>query len=301
MGSGGKRVRIFAGSRGALAWASSLPGLPPHRRWAYLPLVEVGVDALLDEVGDVGAFRRLRIVGHGGSGRLLRCGNGYFGRFRRYHSASVKPASSACDAGLDSASSTSRRPRPRCTWGRCTSSRCRPGNAPPISTACAATSPAACTSSPVFTRRLATLPFDLASPVWVEDREVDLDHHIRRIEAAEARHDGPARGAGREAARAASRPRAPALDVLRHRGPRVGGGGVVLEGPPRRARRRGGRAARRGAARRFARGREGPAAPGARAGGDARASATSCRRGHREERRANTPSSCAPCPMWPAW
>lgn len=34
---------------------------------------------------------------------------------------------------------------------------------------------------PVFTRRIATLPFDLASPVWVEDQAVDLDHHIRRI------------------------------------------------------------------------------------------------------------------------
>ena len=35
--------------------------------------------------------------------------------------------------------------------------------------------------APVFTRRIASLPFDLASPVWVEDQEVDLDHHMRRI------------------------------------------------------------------------------------------------------------------------
>ena len=34
---------------------------------------------------------------------------------------------------------------------------------------------------PVFTRRLASAPFDVASPVWVEDREVDLDRHVRRI------------------------------------------------------------------------------------------------------------------------
>jgi WS/DGAT/MGAT family acyltransferase len=34
---------------------------------------------------------------------------------------------------------------------------------------------------PVFTRRIASLPFDVASPVWVEDREVDLDWHIRRV------------------------------------------------------------------------------------------------------------------------
>ena len=35
--------------------------------------------------------------------------------------------------------------------------------------------------TPVFRRRLATLPLDLASPMWVEDRPVDLDYHLRRI------------------------------------------------------------------------------------------------------------------------
>lgn len=34
---------------------------------------------------------------------------------------------------------------------------------------------------PVFTRRIASLPLDLASPVWVEDRAVDLDYHVRRV------------------------------------------------------------------------------------------------------------------------
>lgn len=34
---------------------------------------------------------------------------------------------------------------------------------------------------PVFTRRLAEMPFALASPVWVEDRAVDLDYHVRRV------------------------------------------------------------------------------------------------------------------------
>ncbi|MCO5108654.1 MAG: wax ester/triacylglycerol synthase family O-acyltransferase [Burkholderiaceae bacterium] len=33
---------------------------------------------------------------------------------------------------------------------------------------------------PVLRRRLAPLPLQLASPVWVEDRRVDLAHHIRR-------------------------------------------------------------------------------------------------------------------------
>ncbi|WP_395689892.1 wax ester/triacylglycerol synthase family O-acyltransferase [Caenimonas koreensis] len=33
----------------------------------------------------------------------------------------------------------------------------------------------------VFTRKLALMPFDLADPVWVEDDDIDLDHHIRHI------------------------------------------------------------------------------------------------------------------------
>ena len=33
----------------------------------------------------------------------------------------------------------------------------------------------------VFTRKLALMPFDLADPVWVEDDDVDLEHHIRHI------------------------------------------------------------------------------------------------------------------------
>jgi len=35
--------------------------------------------------------------------------------------------------------------------------------------------------TPVFRRRLAPLPFELASPMWVEDRAVDLDYHLRRV------------------------------------------------------------------------------------------------------------------------
>ena len=35
--------------------------------------------------------------------------------------------------------------------------------------------------APVLTRRIATLPLDIASPVWVEDREVDLDWHVQRV------------------------------------------------------------------------------------------------------------------------
>ncbi|SEB18988.1 wax ester/triacylglycerol synthase family O-acyltransferase [Variovorax sp. YR216] len=33
----------------------------------------------------------------------------------------------------------------------------------------------------VFTRKLALMPFDLSNPVWVEDEDIDLDHHIRHI------------------------------------------------------------------------------------------------------------------------
>jgi diacylglycerol O-acyltransferase len=33
----------------------------------------------------------------------------------------------------------------------------------------------------VFTRKLALMPFDLADPVWVEDEDIDIDHHVRHI------------------------------------------------------------------------------------------------------------------------
>ncbi len=32
----------------------------------------------------------------------------------------------------------------------------------------------------MFTRKLALMPFDLADPVWIEDDDIDLDHHIRQ-------------------------------------------------------------------------------------------------------------------------
>ncbi|MBL8315483.1 MAG: wax ester/triacylglycerol synthase family O-acyltransferase [Rubrivivax sp.] len=33
----------------------------------------------------------------------------------------------------------------------------------------------------VFTRKLALMPFDLSNPVWVEDQDIDLEHHVRHI------------------------------------------------------------------------------------------------------------------------
>src|SRR5205807_4164726 len=35
--------------------------------------------------------------------------------------------------------------------------------------------------APVLRRRLATVPFNLHHPVWVEDPDFDLDYHVRRI------------------------------------------------------------------------------------------------------------------------
>jgi diacylglycerol O-acyltransferase len=35
--------------------------------------------------------------------------------------------------------------------------------------------------APVFTRKLALMPFDLANPVWIEDDDVDIDYHIRHV------------------------------------------------------------------------------------------------------------------------
>jgi len=35
--------------------------------------------------------------------------------------------------------------------------------------------------SEVFTRKLALMPFEMSNPVWVEDDDVDVDYHIRRV------------------------------------------------------------------------------------------------------------------------
>ena len=35
--------------------------------------------------------------------------------------------------------------------------------------------------APIFSRRLAFMPFDLGHPIWVEADEVDLDFHIRKV------------------------------------------------------------------------------------------------------------------------
>ncbi len=35
--------------------------------------------------------------------------------------------------------------------------------------------------APVFHRKLALMPFDMANPVWIEDDDVDLDYHVRSI------------------------------------------------------------------------------------------------------------------------
>jgi diacylglycerol O-acyltransferase / wax synthase len=35
--------------------------------------------------------------------------------------------------------------------------------------------------APIFSRRLAFIPFDLGHPIWVEAEEVDLDFHIRKV------------------------------------------------------------------------------------------------------------------------
>ena len=36
-------------------------------------------------------------------------------------------------------------------------------------------------TAPLFTHKLAAMPFDLANPVWIEDDDVDLDYHIRQV------------------------------------------------------------------------------------------------------------------------
>ncbi len=38
--------------------------------------------------------------------------------------------------------------------------------------------------APLFTRKLRFMPMDLANPVWLEARDIDLDHHIQRVKLA---------------------------------------------------------------------------------------------------------------------
>jgi diacylglycerol O-acyltransferase / wax synthase len=35
--------------------------------------------------------------------------------------------------------------------------------------------------APVFTRKLALMPFDLANPVWIPDDDIDMDYHVRYL------------------------------------------------------------------------------------------------------------------------
>ncbi len=35
--------------------------------------------------------------------------------------------------------------------------------------------------APVFTRKLALMPFDLANPVWIQDDDIDIDYHVRYL------------------------------------------------------------------------------------------------------------------------
>ena len=89
--------------------------------------------------------------------------------------------------------------------------------------------------APVFTRKLALMPFDLANPVWIHDDDIDLDYHVRymvlpkpgtigQLEALAARlHSMPAR------------PQPAALGVLRHRGPGRRPDRLLRQGAPRRA------------------------------------------------------------------
>src|SRR5690349_19898522 len=34
---------------------------------------------------------------------------------------------------------------------------------------------------PIFQRKLASMPLGLANPVWIDDENVDLDHHVQQM------------------------------------------------------------------------------------------------------------------------
>lgn len=60
----------------------------------------------------------------------------------------------------------------------------------------------------VFTRKLAFMPFDLSDPVWVEDEQLDLEHHIRHITLSKP-------GSNRQLQQAVARSHASLLDRSR--------------------------------------------------------------------------------------
>ena len=39
--------------------------------------------------------------------------------------------------------------------------------------------------APIFSRRLAFMPFDLGHPIWVEADEVDIDYHVRKVKGGQ--------------------------------------------------------------------------------------------------------------------
>ena len=72
--------------------------------------------------------------------------------------------------------------------------------------------------APVFTRKLALMPFDLANPVWIHDDDIDLDYHVRYMVLPKPGNIEQLEALAARLALDAARPQPPALGVLRHRG-----------------------------------------------------------------------------------
>ena len=74
-----------------------------------------------------------------------------------------------------------------------------------------------------FQRKLALMPFDLANPVWVDDDDMDIDHHIRHVILPRPGSFERLEQLVRPAALAADGPQPPAVGALHHRGPEFTG------------------------------------------------------------------------------
>ena len=97
--------------------------------------------------------------------------------------------------------------------------------------------------APVFTRKLALMPFDLANPVWIDDDDIDLDYHIRYLVLPKPGTMAQIEALVRAPAFQPARPQPPAVGVLCHRGPGRRPPRLLLQGAPRRGRRPGRRGA----------------------------------------------------------
>ena len=98
----------------------------------------------------------------------------------------------------------------------------------------------------VFEHKLAQIPFELSNPVWVDDSDIDIDYHIRRVVLSKPGTFKQLEQLVGAFALEPARPQPAAVGVLRHRGPADGPAGDLCQGASCRRRRPGRRGACQG-------------------------------------------------------